>query len=100
MLFHPESMQRESGVSGGSDCVLVGESSSKRLATAQGSATSLHPLGSVIVQFQMFIQRVFIEHLVCRCSGDPLTRRRAEWRGRKGGEGEKVLYLGSGGSHH
>lgn len=87
-------------MSSGPDCVLVSESSSKRLTTAQRSATSLHPLGSVTIQLEIFILRGFIEHLLCRCSGDPLTMRRAERRGRKGGEGEKVLCLGSGSSHN
>lgn len=77
------------GVSSGPDCVLVGESSSRRLATAQGSA--LHSLGCVAMQLEMISQGVFIKHLLCARHWGPFNQEegraeRKEWR-----EGWRVL---------
>lgn len=80
------------GLSNGPDCVLVGESSSRRLATAWGSATALHSLGCVAaIQLEMFIPCVFIEHLLCArhwglFNQEESRVERKEWRG-----GWKVL---------
>lgn len=81
------------GVSSGPDCVLVGKSPSRRLATAQGSATALHPLGSVSMQLEMVMPCVFIEHLLCARHWGPFNQEegRVERKeGRGGWEGTCV----------